>query len=363
VATDRSRRLVSFNRAFPMPRTLIISDLHIGGRFFHTVLTRPEPLARLLAALDDIDRLVILGDAVELMERRPRRSMELAEPIITAIGRRLGPAKEVIVVPGNHDAPFVRSWVSQVGDRLQTETDVPLDCTPWLHAFTSWLAPARVRVSYPGVWLQAGVWATHGHYQDVHLMPVSSYGIARGRLHALPHDRATPFEYEHRRRHRRTHVTRTSKLARGGAWLLDQTGELIRAGMSTVIKHQLLQPRLSRLNAAVLKAQVHHAGIPALARVVHRLGIDADLVIYGHCHRLGPLAGDDPSLWQGPNGRPRIINTGSWLYESPVAHGVQPPNPYWPGGAVLLDDGPPARDPRPFGLLDDLPAEALRTDY
>ena len=343
-----------------MTRTLIISDLHIGGRFFHTVLTRPEPLARLLAALDDIDRLVILGDAVELMERRPRRSMEIAQPIISAIGRRLGPDKQVIVVPGNHDAPFVRPWAWQLGDRLRTETEVPLDCTPWLRAFTSWFAPARVNVSYPGVWLEPGVWATHGHYLDVHLVPISSYGFARGRLRGLPADRATPSEYEHQRRHRRSQVRRQSKLAHGSSWLLDQSGELLRAALSAVIKHQLLRPRLSQVNAAVLRAQVNHAGIPALARVVHRLGIDADWVIYGHCHRLGPLAGDDLSVWQGPNGRPRIVNTGSWLYESPVAHGVQPPNPYWPGGAVLLE---PEREPRAFGLLDDVPAQALRTDF
>ena len=126
-----------------------------------------------------------------------------------------------------------------------------------------------------------------------------------------------------------------------------------------MVKHQLMRPRFSALNAAVLRAQVNHAGLPAMARVVHRLGVDADFVIYAHCHRLGPLPGDDLSLWQGPMERPRLVNTGSWLYEPPVAHGVQPPNPYWPGGAVLLETG---REPRAIGLLDDVPTEALRTD-
>ena len=49
-------------------RALIISDLHIGGRLEHDVLRRSEPLAALLSALDDIDRLVLLGDIVELLE-------------------------------------------------------------------------------------------------------------------------------------------------------------------------------------------------------------------------------------------------------------------------------------------------------
>ncbi len=96
--------------------------------------------------------------------------------------------------------------------------------------------------------------------------------------------------------------------------------------------------------------------MPALARVVHRLGIDADWVVFGHVHRLGPLPGDDPLSWQGPGGRPRILNTGSWLYEPLLVHRAAPPHPYWPGGAVLLE---PDAEPRALGLLDDLGAREL----
>jgi hypothetical protein len=111
------------------------------------------------------------------------------------------------------------------------------------------------------------------------------------------------------------------------------------------------------VNAAVLGIQMRRASIPALARVVHRLGIAADFVVFGHVHRLGPLAGDDPQQWRGPEGRPRIANCGSWVYEPLLVHRAQPPHPYWPGGAVLVEDG---LEPRAVGLLDELPAEALR---
>jgi hypothetical protein len=37
------------------------------------VLARREPLERLLEALDGIERLVLLGDIAELMERRPQQ--------------------------------------------------------------------------------------------------------------------------------------------------------------------------------------------------------------------------------------------------------------------------------------------------
>jgi hypothetical protein len=39
-----------------------------------------------------------------------------------------------------------------------------------------------------------------------------------------------------------------------------------------------------------------------------------------------------------------------------LVHRASPPHAYWPGGAVLLE---PGHDPRPIGLLDDLPLDAL----
>jgi hypothetical protein len=51
-----------------------------------------------------------------------------------------------------------------------------------------------------------------------------------------------------------------------------------------------------------------------------------------------------------------LLNTGCWLYEPLLVHRAAPPHPYWPGGAVLLEDG---RDPVVCGLLDDLRPEDL----
>ena len=68
------------------------------------MLRRPVALDALLEALDRVDRLVLLGDVLELLEGRPRRAMDVAEPVLRAVGGRLGSGREVIVVPGNHDA-------------------------------------------------------------------------------------------------------------------------------------------------------------------------------------------------------------------------------------------------------------------
>ena len=59
----------------------------------------------------------------------------------------------------------------------------------------------------------------------------------------------------------------------------------------------------------------------------------------GHVHRRGPLPDDDLARWRGPDGRPRIVNSGAWTYEPLLLHRATPPHPYWPGGAIRLRDG------------------------
>ena len=223
---------------------------------------------------------------------------------------------------------------------------------------TSWLAPASVRVHYPGVWLTERVWATHGHYLDRHLLPEVAYGIARGLLGRLPRDGATPADYEQAGGPSITRLEAllTRRLPRPLAALWDDLVEVLRAATMPGIPRRLLGRRIAPLTAKLLGAQARRASIPALGRVVHRLSIDADWVIFGHVHRRGPLAGDDPRRWRGPGGRPQLANSGSWVYEPLLVHRAAPSHPYWPGGAILLHD---ARDPQPLGLLDRLDAAAL----
>jgi predicted phosphodiesterase len=333
-------------------KTLVLSDFHLGSRLEHDVLRHAEPLTRLLEAIDGVDRVVLLGDIVELMEGRASSALRIAEPVLRAIGDRLGAAREVVLVPGNHDGPLVRPWVRRRGPALRTATDVPADATPVLASVCAMLAPARVRVSYPGVWLDERVWATHGHYLDRHLMPESAIGIARGILGRAPRDGALPIEYEHARR---PSLTRTARwLPRPVAGLLNDIAELVRA--STMPQRSMLHRGFAPVTSMVLGLQMRHASIPAMARVSHRLGIAADWVVFGHVHRLGPLAADDPAQWQGPEGSPRLLNTGSWLYEPLLIHRARAPHPYWPGGAVMLE---PGREPRAVGLLDDLSVPEL----
>ena len=339
-------------------RTLIVSDLHLGARLQRAVLTRPGPLGALLDSLDGVERLVLLGDVVELAEGRPAEAMEAAEPVLRALGERMGAEREVILVPGNHDGALVRPCLRARGMSRAVDASLPPDATPLLARTASFLAPARVRIHYPGVWLSERVWATHGHYLDGHLLPEVAYGIARGLLGRVPRDDATPAEYE---QPGRPSVTRleallTRWLPRPLAALADDAAEFLRAASMPGVPRGPLGHRIAPLNAALLGLQMRRASIPALARVVHRLGVDADSVIFGHVHRAGPLAGDDVRRWRGPDGTPRIFNTGAWVYEPLLLHRARAPHPYWPGGAVVMEAG---RAPRATGLLDHLDASAL----
>src|SRR4051794_33358322 len=282
--------------------------------------------------------------------------MALAEPVLRAVGARLGTRAEVIVVPGNHDAALVRPWLHARAEPRAVDLGVPPDATPALARLVSWLEPALVTVRYPGVWLSPRVWATHGHYLDRHLMPEGGYGVARGLLGRLPRDGATPVDYEQAGGPSLTRVEAllTRWLPRPLAAAFDDFAELLRA--ATMPSAPRAVHRFAPLTARLLGAPMRLASLPALARVVHRLGVDADGVVFGHVHRRGPLAGDAAERWRGPGGRPRLVNTGSWVYEPLLLHRARAPHPYWPGGAVVLDDD---GEPRSIGLLDHLSGAEL----
>ena len=345
VGAPSSRRAVT---------TLVISDLHLGSRLGRDVLRRPEALEALLAALDGVERLVLLGDVVELLEGRPREAMDVAEPVLRALGARLGSAAEVIVVPGNHDAGFVRPWLRARDGSLGLETPIPLDATPALARLTSWLEPACVRVSYPGVRLADRIWATHGHYLDRHLLPEAAYGFARGLLGRLPRDGATPADYEGggRRRGGRGATDPMAAAPAGGA-----PG---RAGRVAARGHDAWQPpgamlghHLAPLAQRALGAQMRRASIPALARVVaparrrRRLGLARAPPGASGRRRPAPVERDRR---RAADRQHRLLGLEPVL----LWRGAAAPD--WPGGAIRLAEG---AEPEAIGLLDHLGATTL----
>jgi hypothetical protein len=276
--------------------------------------------------------------------------MRVAREPLGALGATMGRGREIVVVPGNHDHALVRPFLRGLrgsGRRLGPATRVPVSSSAGLTALAAALRPARVRVHYPGVNLGDGVHAHHGHYVDRHLLPRARGVLARGPLAPVPERGATPMDYE--RAGPTRELPEPVDRAAGGlrlatATVLPLAGRLMRTGA------------IAPLSAAALGVQFRRAGLPAMEAVARGLGLRARHVVFGHLHRLGPLAGDDVSEWTVADGRIRLHNTGSWVHEPLLLTGVTPPHPYWPGGAVLLE---PGAAPRALNLLGDVTPAAL----
>jgi predicted phosphodiesterase len=345
-------------------RTLVISDLHLGSRLERDVLRRPEALDALLRALETIDRLVLLGDVVEMLEGRPKIAMRLAEPVLRAIGEAMGHDREIVVVPGNHDHLLVRPWLRRRREErraLGLATRVPVSSSPQLKQLGAALAPARVQVRYPGVWIGDRIWATHGHYLDRHLVREGRLPLSHRVATAVPVRGATAWSYE---------LASGASIAALSGLLatnlpsvlgepLDRAAGLARSASAAMLPlaGELLTGALAPLSAGAMGFQFRRRGLPAMAEVAMRLHVRADHVIFGHLHRLGPRHDDDREEWAAGDGRRMLHNSGCWVYEPLLLAGASPPHPYWPGGAVLVEDG---GAPRTLGLLDLVDDRALR---
>ena len=86
--------------------TAIVSDLHIGTTSGADIARRPEVRERMLAALAEADRVVVLGDLLELREAAAPSVLELAEPFLRELGEACA-GKPVVLVPGNHDYELI----------------------------------------------------------------------------------------------------------------------------------------------------------------------------------------------------------------------------------------------------------------
>ncbi len=340
--------------------TAVLSDLHLGAASGRDVLRLPEPRERLQTALAEADRVVVLGDLLELREQPVARVLETAEPALAALGHACK-GKEVLVVPGNHDHHLADAFL----DRLRLE-----DATLGLEQLTEasghpgllgrlaeLLDDASLTLAYPGVWLRDDVYATHGHQVDVHMTvprpeAIMASAMRRVTLRRAP---ASPADYEaildplyslfHGIAQASSHTTMEKT---GGAsrtvWRMLQAG-----GLGAVAVGRVAVPAgVLALNAAgfgpfrtqISGAELRDSGLRAMAEAVDSMGIEASHVLFGHTHRPWPLEGRDHD-WRTATGA-LLHNTGSWLHEGSLISDNGPRSPYWPGWVTWLDDhGPP----------------------
>ena len=213
------------------------------------------------------------------------------------------------------------------------------------------LAPARVRVAYPGVWLREDVYATHGHYGDRHntvpILERLGAGVtvrvagepAGGPASAEDYEAALAPMYAWA-----DTVAQSGGLRLGGggsfqiaAWQRLNGGAGALASIRTRAMALGLAAAVAGLNRAgvgPLRADVsgvalRRGALTGFTEVLDRLDVRAPHVIFGHTHRAGPLPADDRSEWG------RLVNTGSWVHEARFIGEDPLGSPYRPGFAVV----------------------------
>ncbi|MEJ7797871.1 MAG: metallophosphoesterase [Solirubrobacteraceae bacterium] len=365
-------------------RTLVIADLHLGVRSAADVLGRPQALNALCSRLQGVDRLVLLGDTLELRHGPARLALAAAEPVMRALGDALGAGGEVVILAGNHDHALVAGWLDRRGRRaapapLSLEERVEPQHASWIaERLAGWLAPAAVELAYPGVWLRDDVYAMHGHYLDVHCeLPTLEVLAARsmGRMVGPVAQRATPDDYEallapiYSWVHASAQRAATSRHAAGGGaairvWNTLEGPGRRRAPQRAALRagFRLAVAAANRAGLAPLRPEIsgpalRRAGLAAIAEAARRLGLTPAHLLFGHTHRSGMLHGDDASEWRSPAGA-RLHNPGCWVFETHLmGSALRAASPYWPGGVIALDEIGPPRLER---LLGDVAAEVLR---
>jgi hypothetical protein len=358
-------------------RTLVVSDLHLGSRSGSDVLRRDGVVEALLDALDGVDRLVLLGDTLELRQGRTPVVLERSRAVLERLGAVLAP-RSVVIVPGNHDHALLGSWLERRGgDPLTLEQRcAPAQASFAAEAIAAMLAPAQVEVAYPGLWLADGVYAMHGHYLDVHmtLPTIERLAVAISGRVSLDGGRRwddvrAPEDYEavvgpvYAWAHAAAQSGRPSLTVEGGRTV--STWQALRGARGRALRRRALPLAfpwvvraanalgLGPLRTELTTEELRRAGLRAAGAVVQRLAIDARHVIFGHTHRAGMIDGDVDGEWLAPNGA-RLHNVGSWTFSRAFSH--SPQSPYWPGTAVLVEDG---AAPRLLALLRDRSAAQL----
>ena len=296
--------------------------------------------------------------------------------VLSELGEALGPEKEVVILPGNHDHRLLTAWRERRAAQLDPpglglESEVDWRPDEPLGVLAAALAPARVRACYPGMWLRDDVYAIHGHYVDRHMTFPILERLGAGAMARLMGRGAAaqsgPAAYE-------------AILAPMYDWL-DTVFEVwsgVSGGLQVRVWRSLRRrPRqrswrqhgaaltipvavgaLNRIGLGPLRsdlsgAELRRAGLRAFDQVLDRLGVRAAHAIFGHTHRAGPLPDDEPAEWTSSTGI-SIINTGSWVSSPELIGGPASGSPYRPGFAVLVQD---EGAPELINLLDAGPAE------
>jgi predicted phosphodiesterase len=346
--------------------TAVVSDLHLGAVSDADVARRPGALERLVDAVQDAERIVLLGDALELRERPLADLLEIARPVLERLGETVS-GRRVTIVPGNHDHALAEPWLARerlAGRPLGAENEWPVEAGERDGAagrIASWMPGAQVTLAYPGLWLRPDVYATHGHYLDLHLTvprleSIAASAMARFTGRGSECRSATEYEVmlaplyafyaglaqgaSPATLKRGATVSRTvwSRVTGDGAVTRVLLGRITIPGAVAALNRLGIGPFKPELTGDELR----RAGLLAMGRVAEALAPDAEHLVFGHTHRPGPLQGDEEAEWTTLSGT-RLWNSGSWFHESAFVTNQAERSPYWPGTVLWIDAAGPPR--------------------
>ena len=310
---------------------------------------------------------------LELLHAPLREPLAIARDFLVELGETLGPASEVVIVPGNHDHHLLDAWLERRARRgepppLGLESAVDWRAGEPLATVARWLGPASVRAAYPGVWLREDVYAMHGHYSARHTTIPMFERLGAGGMARLigepPHGPARAEDYEatlgplyawiHAVAQSAGANVAGSQRASSRAWRtltgVRKGGRTLRASArrrAIIAGFPVVVAALNRAGIGPLQSDVSmpaltRAGLYATAQVLVGLGVSAPHVIFGHTHRAGPFPDDEQADWATVAGG-RMINAGSWVYDRQFVGEVANESPYWPGTCVIVEgEGAPS---------------------
>ena len=309
-------------------RTLVVSDLPWVHQGEPTCCGAPSCVRPWSRPCSDVDRLVILGDGLELRDGRAPRRADRRRPVLRGGRPRLGPDGECSMLGGNHDHGLVAGWIdapccttgrlprARAAHRARARARSP-PRSPSARARAGCRWPIRAcgcaRTSTPPRPLRrpprhgadvpalaAARWRADGADARRYRAPGRLRGGARAavRVDARAHAALRPRGGERRG-------------GRVGAGLGGDGG---RGGGAARVRQATLWARASRVAVAAgdgVRARPGGAGsdrppglrsgyLHGIREVVRRLGVGAPHVIWGHSHGAGPWPGDGVP----PNGPP-----------------------------------------------------------
>ncbi len=347
---------------------------------------RRAALARAIAVAD---RLVLLGDVLELRQGPVRDALAAAREPLRELAAALAPDAPVVLVAGNHDHRLVAPWLERraAGAPLGIASPVAVEPGEPLAELAGILGAGRTSVAYPGAWLREDVWATHGHYADRHTTVPTLERLGAGVMARIVGDRSDPARPRSVEDYERAlgpmyawldalAQTGAPVAGRGGAgdgvsagaWRAltasDAGSPLSRRALrrrATAAGFPLLIAALNRaaigpLSPDLTSAALRRGALDAIGEVTRRLGVEAAHVVFGHTHRAGPLPGDDLAEWRSGRAGPdrsgaALVNCGCWVRDEPFLGADPSRSPYRAGFAVWVH-GDRGRAPELVNLLD-----------